>query len=85
MGSRMTCHAAILLALFYAGSARAHLGGLDNSGGHINRKIGEYHCHREPCVSQHEQTQRATDEAEQTGASFSLLYHRDDWGGWIDF
>ncbi len=57
---------------------------MDGSGGHFNRKTGAYHCHREPCVSQHEMIRRATDEAEQSGASFSLLYNRDDWGGWID-
>ncbi len=27
----------------------AHGGGLDASGGHNNRKTGEYHCHRCPC------------------------------------
>jgi hypothetical protein len=84
MAIRMTLHAAILLALLYSGSALAHGGGLDGAGGHTNRKTSEYHCHREPCISQHEQAKRATEEAEQSGASFSLLYNRDDWGGWID-
>jgi hypothetical protein len=65
-------------------TALAHGGGLDGSGGHVSRKTGEYHCHREPCISQHEEGKRATDEAEQAGISFSQLYNRDDWGGWID-
>jgi hypothetical protein len=77
-------YATLLLALSHGTSALAHGGGLDNFGGHTNRKTGEHHCHREPCRSQHEHAQRATDEAEQIGASFSLLYNRDDWGGWID-
>jgi hypothetical protein len=78
-------YSAVLLLIFMQGTTvLAHGGGVDNSGGHTNSKTGEYHCHREPCVSQHQQTQRATDEAEQTGASYSLLYNRDDWGGWID-
>jgi hypothetical protein len=51
-------------------------------GGHHNRKTGEYHCHREPCLSTHDQVQSATKEA--TRSSYSTLYDRDDWGGWID-
>jgi hypothetical protein len=81
---RTACHIALLLTFMQATTALAHGGGLDGSGGHNNRKTGEYHCHGEPCISQHEQAQRATDEAEQAGASYSLLYNRDDWGGWID-
>lgn len=29
----------------------AHGGGLDASGGHHNRKTGDYHCHRAPAVA----------------------------------
>jgi hypothetical protein len=70
-----------LLSL-YAATASAHGGGLDGNGGHNNRKTGEYHCHREPCLSTHQQVQSATKEA--TRSSYSTLYDRDDWGGWID-
>jgi hypothetical protein len=55
----MTCHAAILFALVYAGSALAHGGGLDNSDGRTNRNTSEYHCHHEPCVAQHEKAKSA--------------------------
>jgi hypothetical protein len=74
----------LLFAVLHCSLTFGHGGGLDGSGGHFNRKTGQYHCHRELCISQHEQVERATDEAEQTGASYSLLYNRDDWGGWID-
>ena len=72
----------LLLFLVHSGFAVAHGGGLDGSGGHNNRKTGEYHCHREPCLSTHQQVQSATKEA--TRSSYSTLYDRDDWGGWID-
>ena len=72
----------LLLFLVHSGFAVAHGGGLDGSGGHHNRKTGEYHCHREPCLSTHQQVQSATKEA--TRSSYSTLYDRDDWGGWID-
>ena len=81
---RFARNSALLLISLHGTTALAHGGGLDGSGGHTNRKAREYHCHREPCISQHEQTQRATDEAEQSGANYSPLYNRDDWGGWID-
>jgi hypothetical protein len=70
------------LMSLYAATASAHGGGLDGNGGHNNRKTGEYHCHREPCLSTHQQVQSATKEA--TRSSYSTLYDRDDWGGWID-
>ena len=69
---------------FYAATTSAHGGGLDSSGGHNNRKTGGYHCHREPCISTHQQVQSATKEAALRGRSYSTLYNRDDWGGWID-
>ena len=70
------------LMSLYAATASGHGGGLDGNGGHNNRKTGEYHCHREPCLSTHQQVQSATKEA--TRSSYSTLYDRDDWGGWID-
>ena len=72
------------LMSLYAATASGHGGGLDGSGGHNNRKTGEYHCHREPCLSNHRQVQSATKEAQVTGRSYSTLYDRDAWGGWID-
>ena len=74
----------LLLLVVYTTFASAHGGGLDKTGGHHNRKTGEYHCHREPCLSTHRQVESATKEAEQEGYSYSTLYDRDDWGRWID-
>jgi hypothetical protein len=42
---------AALAALLLPAGALAHGGGLDSNGGHMNRKTGVYHCHREPCFS----------------------------------
>jgi hypothetical protein len=72
------------LMSLYAATASGHGGGLDSNGGHNNRKTGEYHCHREPCHCTHQQVQSATREAEVTSRSYSTLYERDDWCGWID-
>ena len=75
----------VLFTLYWcSATASGHGGGLDGSGGHNNRKTGEYHCHREPCLSTHQRVQSATKEAEVTGRSYSTLFNRDDWGGWID-
>jgi hypothetical protein len=74
----------IFTLYWYSATASGHGGGLDGSGGHNNRKTGEYHCHREPCLSTHQQVQSATKEAGVIGRSYSRLYDRDDWGGWID-
>ena len=72
----------LVILLLASNLAFAHGGGLDRNGGHFNRKAGEYHCHREPCLSNQKQVQEATEEAERS--SFSSLYHRDDWEHWID-
>ena len=80
---RASYHIALLISLSDT-TAFAHGGDLEGSGGHFSRKTSVQHCHREPCISQHEQAQRATDETEQIGANFSLPYNRADWGGWID-
>jgi hypothetical protein len=75
----------VLFSLYwYSATASGHGGGLDGNGGHNNRKTGEYHCHREPCLSTHQQVQSATQEAEVRSRGYSTLYDRDDWGGWID-
>ena len=74
----------IFLLGVFAESTSGHGGGLDASGGHFNRKTGEYHCHREPCISNQVQTRQATNEAEGKGRRYSTIYDRDGWGGWID-
>lgn len=74
----------LLIVGFISQLAFAHGGGLDSNGGHNNRMTGEYHCHREPCLSFRKQTDDATQDAEQGGYSFSTLYNRDDWNHWID-
>jgi len=73
-----------ILLLSLCGTVFAHGGGLDSSGGHNNRKTGEYHCHREPCLSTHQQVDEATKEADVEHRSYSTLYNRDDWDHWID-
>jgi hypothetical protein len=74
----------LLLLILYSHLSFAHGGGVDSSGGHNERKTGEYHCHREPCLSIHNQTTKAMGEAEGKGVVYSKLYNRDDWGHWID-
>jgi hypothetical protein len=64
--------------------AEAHPGGQDKQGGHFNRSTGEYHCHREPCFSQHQKVEQATRQAEQEQRQFVQLYNRKDWPHWID-
>lgn len=41
--------------------ALAHGGGLDDNGGHHDRRTGEYHCHRASC----RQAQREQDEEDR--------------------
>ena len=74
----------VVFLLTFSSLSFGHGGGLDSNGGHTNRKTGEYHCHREPCFSIHEQVGEATREAEQEETSFSTLYNREDWNHWID-
>jgi|TARA_B100002003_G_C14009517_1_gene487067 hypothetical protein len=82
---RITCTVGVvLLCVITPTKSYSHGGGLDSNGGHFNRKAGEYHCHREPCFSIHQQSDKATQEAEREGYSFTTLYSRDDWNHWID-
>ncbi len=62
--------------------AYSHGGGLDKNGGHFNRQTGEYHCHREPCLSNRKKVEDATNAANRS--SYSTLYNREDWEQWID-
>lgn len=74
----------ILLFCMSTSLAYSHPGGLDKQGGHTNRKTNEYHCHREPCFSNHQQVEQAHKEAVESGAAMSSLYNREDWPHWID-
>ena len=74
----------LFLCLVYSAVASAYGGRLDETGGHHNRKTGEYHCHREPCRSTDDQVERPTKEPGEEGNRYSALYYRDDWGSWID-
>jgi len=62
--------------------SHAHSGGVDAQGGHFNRMTNTYHCHKEPCLSTHQQTSQAYDDASQD--SYSNIYNRKDWPHWID-
>lgn len=55
----------ILIFFAYSANAAAHGGGLDKTGGHHNRKTGEYQCLKEPCLSTHKQVEEATAGAER--------------------
>jgi hypothetical protein len=74
----------LFILILYGTASFAHGGGLDGTGGHNDRKAGDYHCHREPCLSAHNQTTKAMGEAEGKGVVYSKLYNRDDWDHWID-
>ena len=60
----------LLLLILYSIVSFAHGGGLDSAGGHNDRKAGDYRCHREPCLSTHNQTTEAMEEAEGEGVTF---------------
>ena len=51
----------------------------------MQRSTGEYHCHREPCLSQHRQVENSTQEVLAEKRAFTALYDRDDWPHWSDF
>jgi hypothetical protein len=74
----------VLAFIFIPVLALAHGGGLDSYGGHNNPKTGDYHCHREPCISNQAQVSEATDEAIAESREFVSLYNRKDWPHWID-
>lgn len=44
-------YALTLIAFAWPGWAAAHGGGLNADGCHVNRKTGDYHCHRPPAES----------------------------------
>lgn len=71
-----------LLSLLIPIASFAHPGGLDDQGGHFDRKNNTYHCHEEPCFSIHKQVEEATEEAKS--GTYSSIYNRNDWPHWID-
>lgn len=71
-------------SLLFASHLHAHSGGLDKQGGHTELATGEYHCHRDPCLTLHRQQQQAEQEARQQQRAFSGLYERSDWPHWLD-
>jgi len=71
-----------LLCLLLPALAFSHGGGLDNQGGHFNRKTNIYECHKEPCFSIHQQAKEAYQQAKP--GTFSRVYNRKDWPHWID-
>ncbi len=73
---------AFLLFLLTPVLVFAHGGGLDEQGGHFNRKTNSYECHKEPCFSIHKQSKEAYQQA--TPGTFSRIYNRKDWPHWID-
>lgn len=73
-----------LMLLLPVAACWSHGGGLDDHGGHTQRSTGEYHCHREPCLSQRHEAEKATQEAITENRAFTALYDRDDWPHWSD-
>ena len=71
----------MVLASLSTTSTWAHPGGVDDRGGHTNRKTGEYHCHREGCDAR-TQVERATREAEREGRAFVERYDRRLYKHW---
>lgn len=74
----------LVLLLALPGVALAHGGGLDARGGHTSSRTGDYHCHREPCRSEHRDQEAALEEAKAAGRGHSSLYDRDAWPHWAD-
>ncbi|MCA9641521.1 MAG: YHYH domain-containing protein [Myxococcales bacterium] len=50
----------LVLLTLLPSSALAHRGGLDDNGGHHDRRTGEYHCHHASC----RQAQREQEDGE---------------------
>ena len=75
--------AVMVLASLSTASTWAHPGGVDDRGGHTNRKTGEYHCHRQGCDAP-AQVERATREAERERRAFVERYDRKLYKHWSD-
>jgi len=64
-----------VLSFLVSSNTFSHGGGLDTNGGHNNRKIGAYHCHRDYCKPRGINNKVAFKEAG---------YNRKNWRHWID-
>ena len=71
--------------LFCTSIAYGHGGRTDSTGGHTNKKTGEYHCHKEPCFSNHRKSEETFNESVEEKRLVSTLYNRKDWPHWVDF
>ncbi len=82
----MKYHIITILTLILSGpiSALAHGGKTDNQGGHYNRETEQYHCHKEPCYSNHKKSSEALQDANRSNRNYSIIYNRKDWPHWID-
>ena len=80
----MTHRVLLIFCVLISAQLAAHPGGLDAQGGHTNSKTHEYHCHRDPCKSIHQQTDAATQEVIEESRPVSFVYRREDWKHWID-
>ena len=67
-----------------ASGAWPHSGGVDERGGHFDKRTGQYHCHRQVCI-QKKQVEEATNQARREGRKFSEIYNRDLYKHWSDF
>lgn len=74
----------VLILIIAPSIVIAHPGGLDNQGGHNNRKIGMYHCHKQPCYRIHQQSNSATKESLEENRAFDYVYSSEDWAHWSD-
>lgn len=72
----------LVLSLLISTNAFSHAGGLDVSGGHDDRKLSVYHCHRDDCNPMDiiDESIVLNDQSvyKKTG------YNRKNWRHWID-
>jgi hypothetical protein len=61
----------LLIVSFASTKSLGHSGGLDTSGGHLDRSTGLYHCNTDNC-------------SESIGALEGSTYSRDDWRHWVN-
>lgn len=70
MGAGLAARLSLLLSVtILSPMVSAHPGGLDDNGGHVDWRTGEYHCHRPGCLPRdHDPSQ----------------YSRRAWAHWLD-
>ena len=71
--------------LLCTGVAYGHGGRTDSTGGHNDKNTGGYHCHKEPCFSNHQESEATFNEAIQEKRLVSTGYNRKDWPHWVDY